>query len=184
MNSSARLIEAGRGRSHCPHEERNIFNHIRAAVGTLKRGACWVSAGRELQMSTTKAWPPPAACDQTRRCILIVEDELLIRFMLSDGLRDEGYHVIEACNADEALTILETATPDLMISDVRMPGSLNGLELLRAVKETAPTLPVIITSGHVDPAEALGEGAAQVVSKPYSMETVFEAVRSVLGGAE
>ena len=135
-------------------------------------------------MSPSKAWPPAAACDASRKCILIVEDELLIRFMLSDGLRDEGYHVIEACNADEALTILETAIPDLMISDVRMPGLLNGLELLRAVRETMPALPVIITSGHVDPAEALVEGAAQVVSKPYSMEAVFDAVRSVLGGAE
>ena len=134
-------------------------------------------------MVPSKAWPPPLTCDASRKCILIVEDELLIRFMLSDGLRVEGYHVIEACNAVEALTILGTASPDLIISDVRMPGALNGLDLLRAVKETVPTLPVIITSGHVDPAEALRDGAALVVRKPYSMGTVFEAVRNMLGEA-
>lgn len=132
-------------------------------------------------MSPSTAWPPAAACDAARKCILIVEDELLIRFMLSDGLRDEGYHVIEACNADEALAILETAIPDMLISDVRMPGSLDGLGLLRVVRETLPELPIIIMSGHMDPARAIAEGAVQFVAKPYSMEAVVEAVRDVLG---
>jgi DNA-binding response OmpR family regulator len=53
-------------------------------------------------MSPEPVWPQGAACDDARTCILVVEDELLIRFMLSDGLRDHGYHVIEACSADEA----------------------------------------------------------------------------------
>ena len=135
-------------------------------------------------MNPIREWPPAPACDASRKCILIVEDELLIRFMLSDGLRDQGFHVIEACNADEALTIVETAIPDLLISDVRMPGALNGLDLLRAVKKTNPTLPVIITSGHVDPAMAIRDGATHVVRKPYSMEAVVEAVRRALGEAE
>ena len=135
-------------------------------------------------MSSTDAWPPPAACDDARRCILVVEDELLIRFMLSDGLRDEGYHVIEACNADEALTILETAVPDLLISDVRMPGSLDGLELLKVVRETLAGLPVILISGHLDPAIAIGDGATQFIAKPYLIETVVRAVTNVLDQAE
>jgi DNA-binding NtrC family response regulator len=134
-------------------------------------------------MSPSKVWPPAAACDATRKCILVVEDELLIRFMLSDGLRDEGYHVIEACNADEALTILQSAIPDLLISDVRMPGTLDGLELMKTVRETQSDLPVIIISGHLDPSAAKAEGAIDFISKPYLMETVFQAVRNVLGGA-
>jgi DNA-binding NtrC family response regulator len=135
-------------------------------------------------MSPSTAWPPVAACDSSRQCILVVEDELLIRFMLSDGLRDEGYHVIEACNADEALTILQTAIPDLLISDVRMPGSLDGLELLKTVRHTLGGLPVIMISGHLDPAKAIGDGATQFIAKPYVMETVVEAVRNVLGTAK
>ena len=135
-------------------------------------------------MSPSKAWPPAPICDAARKCILIVEDELLIRFMLSDGLRDEGYHVIEACNADEALTVLETATPDLLISDVRMPGSLDGLALLRAVRGTLTNLPVIIMSGHMNSAQAEAEGATRFVAKPYAMDAMFEAVRDVLGQPE
>ena len=131
-------------------------------------------------MIMSTAWPPAPACDEGRTCILIVEDELLIRFMLSDGLREDGYHVIEACNADEALIILETATPDMLISDVRMPGSLDGFGLLRAVKEKLTDFPVIIMSGHTSAAQAKLEGADGFVAKPYSMDAMFEVVRDVL----
>lgn len=134
-------------------------------------------------MSPSKAWPPAAVCHGARKCVLVVEDELLIRFMMSDGLRDEGYHVIEACNADEALTILETAVPDILVSDVRMPGSLDGIGLLRVVRKTLSTLPVIITSGHLDPATAKAEGAADFVPKPYAVEALIQAVKDVFGEA-
>jgi len=135
-------------------------------------------------MNPSKACPPAAARDETRRCILIVEDELLIRYMLSEGLRDEGYHVIEACNADEALTILESAVPDLLISDVRMPGSLDGLALMKVTRERLATLPVIITSGHISPSRAKAEGASEFLAKPYSMARVFEVVRGLLAEAK
>lgn len=134
-------------------------------------------------MNSKTAWPPAAACNETRKCVLVVEDEFLIRLMLADGLRDIGYHVIEACNSDEALVVLETATPDLIISDVRMPGSLDGLQLLAVVKRTFPSLPVIITSGHLQPEVAIAHGAAQFAAKPYSMEWVVEAVQMELAKA-
>ena len=135
-------------------------------------------------MNLSKAWPPPVTCDDARRCILVVEDELLIRYMLCDGLRDEGYHVIEACNADEALIILETAIPDLLISDVQMPGSLDGLELMKAARETLTTLPVIIMSGRISPSQAKAAGASEFFAKPYSMEKVFEVVGGLMAKAK
>lgn len=116
-----------------------------------------------------------------RKCILVVEDEFLIRFMLSDELRDAGYQVIEACDATEAVSVLKTVQPDLIISDVRMPGPLDGMGLLALVRETTPALPVIIISGHLHPAHALIEGATQFVAKPYLMEAVVDAVQKVLG---
>ena len=134
-------------------------------------------------MSPEIVWPPAAECDPARKCILVVEDELLIRLMLSDGLREEGYHVIEACNADEAQTILQTAVPDMLISDVRMPGSLDGIELLKLVRDEFPLLPVIIASGHLDPTQAQAVGATQFFRKPYSMEHVIQSVRAAVGPA-
>lgn len=62
-----------------------------------------------------------------------------------------------------------------------MPGPLNGMGLLALVRETKPSLPVIIISGHLHPAQALIEGATQFVVKPYLMEAVINAVQKALG---
>ena len=120
----------------------------------------------------------PAASVSSR--VLVVEDEFLIRSMLSEELREAGYHVIEACDAAEALLVFETVKPDLIISDVRMPGPLDGLDLLARVRETSPALPVIIISGHESPSQALIEGATRFLAKPYRLEVVVLAVREAL----
>jgi DNA-binding NtrC family response regulator len=130
-------------------------------------------------MSPNPASPGGPAFAATS-CILVVEDELLIRLMLSDELRDAGFQVIEAANAAEALTILKTVGPDLIVSDVRMPGYPDGMGLLALVRETHPTLPVIITSGHLQSNQAFAEGATRFVRKPYTMESVVEVVRKLL----
>ena len=132
-------------------------------------------------MSPVSESPQHPAFDPKRKCILVVEDEFLIRCMLSEELRDADYQVIEACDATEALSILKTVQPDLIISDVRMPGPLDGMDLLALVRETMPTLPVIIISGHLHPSQALTEGATQFVAKPYLLEAVVEGVRKALG---
>lgn len=117
-------------------------------------------------------------------CILVVEDELLIRLALSDGLREAGFRVIEACSADEALEALETVAPDLMISDVRMPGSIDGLGLLAVAKRKFAALPVIIVSGHLQPSLALADGATHFIAKPYAMESILRAIDVELGKSE
>ena len=92
-----------------------------------------------------------------------------------------GYQVIEACDATEALAVLNTVQPDLIISDVRMPGPIDGMGLLALVRKTMPSLPVIIISGHFHPEQALSHGATQFVGKPYVMIAVVEAVQKALG---
>jgi DNA-binding NtrC family response regulator len=132
-------------------------------------------------MTPSSDAPPSVPFESSRRCILVVEDEMLIRLIVSEELRDAGYEVVEACDADEALTVLNSLVRiDLIISDVRMPGSMDGLGLLAVVRETSPTLPVIITSGHLGPTWALADGAAQFLAKPYSMEMMVNAVRNEL----
>ena len=132
-------------------------------------------------MSPSPESPKGPNVASNRKCILVVEDEFLIRCMLSEELRDVGYQVIEACDATEALSVLKTVQPDLIISDVRMPGPLDGMGLLALVRETMPSLPVIIISGHLHPAQALIEGATRFVAKPFLLEAVVEAVQKVLG---
>lgn len=100
--------------------------------------------------------------------------------MLSDELREAGYRVIEACDATEALSVLNTVNPDLIISDVRMPGPLDGLDLLAQVRERSLTLPVIMISGHLHPSQAMIEGATRFFAKPYILDSVLDAAREAL----
>ena len=93
--------------------------------------------------------------------ILLVEDELLIRMSLTDTLVDAGYRVLEARNAAEALEIISARDDvDVLITDVRMPGGMDGITLAREVASRYPAVAIIVTSGHAQPtATDLPEGA-------------------------
>ena len=129
--------------------------------------------------------PSGAPFASSRKCILVVEDELLIRMIVSDELREAGYEVIEAFDADEALAVLNSLVRiDLIFSDVRMPGALDGLGLLAIVKATFPKMPVIMASGHVEPELAMASGANKFLAKPYLLERLLVSVQEELDKAE
>lgn len=131
-------------------------------------------------MTVGSIQPQAAALPIPQPCVLVVEDELLIRFMLSDSIRYAGYNVVEASSADEALVIFGTLVPDVIITDVRMPGSIDGIGLLAQVRQTHPTLPVIITSSHLEGTSASLDCATHFVAKPYSMEVIAQIVEREL----
>lgn len=109
--------------------------------------------------------------------LLVVEDEMFIRMFVCDVLREAGYDVVEAVNGDEALELLKAGVSiDLVLSDVRMPGSTDGMALLDFVKKNHAGVPVIISSGHLDPGVALGAGAAQFLGKPFRIEEALAVV--------
>ena len=94
--------------------------------------------------------------------ILIAEDEVLTRMVLAEELRDAGFFVVEASNADDAIAYLRTDSQiDLVFSDIHMPGSIDGLELARRLRVEHPTLPVILSSGRQGP-----EGATFLSQSP------------------
>ena len=109
--------------------------------------------------------------------LLVVEDEILIRMFVCDVLRDAGYDVVEAASGDEALDILKAGIPiDLVLSDVRMPGSTDGLALLEFVRKNLADLPVILTSGHLSSDIAIAQGAAQFLAKPFKIDDALKMV--------
>ena len=115
-------------------------------------------------------------------CVLVVEDEFLIRFVVADQLREAGFRVLEAVNGEEAIDILSTDAPiDLVFTDVKMPGKIDGMELLKFIKATQPELPVLMTSGHQDPLFAVEAGAAGFLGKPCDLTTIISTVRAMLG---
>jgi CheY-like chemotaxis protein len=113
--------------------------------------------------------------------ILIVEDEWLIRSVAAEVLREMGAEVIEAQDAEEALTWLASGAPvDLVFSDNRMPGQMSGAELARAIGERWPTVKVVMTSA-LDVAGWSGD----MVPKPYDLERIAtELVRLALKGRQ
>jgi CheY-like chemotaxis protein len=115
--------------------------------------------------------------------VLIAEDEVFIRIVIADFLRDAGYQVIEARNADDAIAIFRSGTAiDLLFTDVRMPGSMDGCDLARLVRSEWPTTPVIITSGY---SSALIGARAEigdiVLPKPYRPQHVLRTIESFVG---
>jgi CheY-like chemotaxis protein len=81
--------------------------------------------------------------------VLIVEDEVLVRLMMAEELRSAGYDVIEAATADEALDALaHISGVSLVITDIRMPGSMDGLRLARLVRTEYPATRILLTSGN------------------------------------
>lgn len=112
--------------------------------------------------------------------VLVVEDEVLIRLATSDELRDAGFEVIEAANADEALRYLRSLPVDAVLTDVRMPGSMDGLDLARLVRRDYPDVAVFIVSGHVG-AEAPPPGVS-MLGKPYDALAVGRLIRKALEG--
>ena len=82
--------------------------------------------------------------------ILVVEDEILTRTAASEVLREHGYCVIEAASADEALKVLQSPTRvDLVLTDMRMPGEVDGVGLARHVRATLPFMKVVMVSGQL-----------------------------------
>ncbi len=112
--------------------------------------------------------------------ILVVEDEVLVRMLACDILKDGGYDVLEAVSAEEALVLIE-ARPDvvLMFTDVDVPGEINGLGLARLVALRTPTLPILITSGAGVAPEVDIPPTGRFLQKPYTPSVLIEIVRSM-----
>jgi CheY-like chemotaxis protein len=84
--------------------------------------------------------------------ILLVEDEVLIRALIAEELRLEGFSVIEADRADDALTYIKAGEQvDLVFSDIQTPGLIDGLQLAETLRGKYPDILVILTSGNAEP---------------------------------
>jgi CheY-like chemotaxis protein len=111
--------------------------------------------------------------------VLLVEDNDAFRTTLRDTLRREGYSVVEESNGDRALTAVVTQTPDIVILDHHIPG-LMGIDLLRAVRERQPDLPVVLMSASVDPTtveQALAMGRTRYLGKPFRIQALVGEIR-------
>jgi signal transduction histidine kinase len=125
----------------------------------------------------------PASGHET---ILVVEDDEDVLVVAAESLRELGYQVVTAVNAGQALEILRgDRAVDLLLSDVIMPGGMNGVQLTVEARRIRPELKVLLTSGYTAAALSLEHGLPDnlnLVEKPYRRDDLARKLRLVIGG--
>lgn len=119
--------------------------------------------------------------------VLLVEDESLIRLVMAEILRDEGFDVVEARTGEEAASVLNRVDSfDVLFTDVQMPGKLDGIDVAVYARSRDPAIPVLVVSGLATKLMmsrlTVLEPPAVFVEKPYSPARIVEAMRRLARG--
>jgi two-component sensor histidine kinase/DNA-binding NarL/FixJ family response regulator len=114
--------------------------------------------------------------------VLVVEDEMLLRMRAVDIVEDAGFCPVEAVNADEAISILESRSDiSVLFTDIQMPGSMDGLKLAHAVHDRWPSIKIILVSGQVKPSDAERPADSRFFGKPLSVEKMIIELQAMVG---
>jgi PAS domain S-box-containing protein len=129
---------------------------------------------------------PPGAEPGRGETVLVVDDEPVIRMLVVEVLRDLGYAALEAADGAGALRLLRAESRiDLLVTDVGLPGGLNGRQLADAARAIRPRLPALFITGFAETAAldhgSLGAGM-QVMTKPFALDALAERIRSMIAG--
>ena len=111
--------------------------------------------------------------------VMLIDDEHHIRMAAGQTLELDGYSVTTLERAEPALTLVSNAWPGVVVTDINLPG-MDGLELMRRLRQVDPDLPVILITGHGDISMAVGairEGAYDFIEKPFAAEILLDVVR-------
>ena len=110
--------------------------------------------------------------------VLVVEDEPIIRLGAVDLIESAGFEVIEARDADHAIEILNARRDiRIVVTDIEMPGSMDGLKLAAAIRDRWPPIEIIVTSGKVRPSDDALPARGVFIPKPYNENNLVRALR-------
>jgi len=126
----------------------------------------------------------PEAASATGETVLVVDDEPSVRMLVTDVLSEAGYGSLEAADGPQAIRILESAAAiDLMVTDVGLPGGLNGRQLADAARVLRPELKVLFMTGYAENA-VIGNGqldpGMEIITKPFEMDEVLRRIRTLI----
>jgi len=117
--------------------------------------------------------------DKHNATVLIVEDEVFVRMIAADSLADEGFVILEAGHADEALALLaQHPQVAILFTDINMPGEIDGLQLADTVAALYPNVRVVVTSGRERVAQSRLPDHGIYLAKPYSTKRLAEVVHA------
>jgi len=116
--------------------------------------------------------------------VLVVEDEMLLRMRAVDMVEDAGYTSVEAVDADAAFAILESRSDiALLLTDIQMPGSMDGLGLAHSVHNRWPPIKIILVSGQLKPANIDIPAGSRFFGKPLEAKVMIAQMQSMIGHA-
>lgn len=111
--------------------------------------------------------------------ILVCEDEPLVMLWINEELENQGYEVLTAASADDAVKILEMRNDiSTIFTDIEMPGSMDGLKLAALVRHRWPPVNIVITTGKQRPNDDVMPERSVFIAKPYDCAQVLNAFRS------
>jgi two-component sensor histidine kinase/CheY-like chemotaxis protein len=114
--------------------------------------------------------------------VLVVEDEMVLRMRAVDIVEDAGFTAVEATNADQAISVLETRSDiSLLFSDIQMPGSMDGLKLAHAVHERWPQIKIILVSGQITPSSDEKPENSRFFGKPIDSKEMIAELQDMIG---
>jgi len=127
--------------------------------------------GRSTGVTNTIPYEPPVS-------VLLVEDDPLIREFVVEALREAGYHVIHASTGEEALAWCTRHVADVLVTDVKLPGQVDGWQIAERCREQDPDLPVIYATGF-SPATPRPVPGSRIVKKPFHPEEIVRTIREL-----
>ena len=120
------------------------------------------------------------ATKDMRNVVLIVEDEPIVRMSISDALLQAGFEVVSSSNGAEALELM-AMHPDFfaVVSDIAMPGPIDGFELAREVQHRWPGIGIVLVSGQMEPPKSHCPGGVLFLTKPFKASTLLRLLRDI-----
>ncbi len=159
--------------------------HLRSEVGQGTTVTIFLPRHRGAVGGEAEVDPMAGLPQKGNAVVLVVEDELPIRMVITDVLSDLGYTVLEAADGRSGLRVLEAGTlVDLLITDVGLPGGTNGRQLADAARQHRPDLKVLFITGYAESVAAgngLMEQGMQVMAKPFALAALAAKIQGILG---
>ena len=137
----------------------------------------------ETQPAASPDAEPPLEAGTRKGVVMVVDDEADIRAVMTEVLELQGYTVLVACDAPQALRLLKETRPDMLVTDVGLPNGMNGRQLADHVRVQWPQLPVLMVTGYAESTVMKNEklpAQMEILTKPFAMNALVEKVGCML----
>ncbi|HWI27880.1 MAG TPA: ATP-binding protein [Stellaceae bacterium] len=157
---------------------------VESVLGQGTSVTMWLPRGKALASQPVQAPASVVPLKAQAQQVLYVEDNAEVAAVTLDMLAEGGYGACWAKDAREALAVLGSGRSfDVVLTDVVMPGRIDGVELARELRRTAPTLAVLLTSGYSNELNIVGQDGFEMLAKPYNAKQLAEALKQSVARA-